>query len=58
MIVPPLVPSDAAGVAQNEDPVPDMRRANVGSRNAVPFRVIPERGQRPENGIQPPNKES
>lgn len=52
------VRSWAFGVPQNEDPVPDMRGANVGSRNAMPFAVIPERGQRPEYGVQPPSKES
>lgn len=29
---PPRVPSDALGVTQNEDPIADMRGANVGSR--------------------------
>jgi hypothetical protein len=34
-----------------------MRGTNGRSRNARPFRVIPVRGQRPEYGIQPPNKQ-
>lgn len=41
---------------EDEDAVPEMRGANVGSVNAVPFRIVPERGQRPEYGVQPPNK--
>ncbi len=42
-------PSLAAGVGHNPDPIPAMSGANVGSGYAMPFRVIPERGQGPEN---------
>jgi hypothetical protein len=34
-----------------------MRRTNGGSRYAVPFRVIPDRGQLTEYSIQPPSKQ-
>jgi hypothetical protein len=51
------VRSWAVGVPHNEDPVPEMRRAKVGRLQACPFTVIPVRGQRPENGIQPPSKQ-
>jgi hypothetical protein len=37
--------SNACGVGKNEDPIPDMRGTKGGSRYAVPFSVIPERGQ-------------
>jgi len=39
---------DGCGVRQtgeNEDPFASVRCANVGSSNACPVRVIPERGQ-------------
>jgi hypothetical protein len=41
----------------DEHPVPDMRGANVGSRYAMPFSIIPDLGQRPENSIQPSSKQ-
>jgi hypothetical protein len=34
-----------------------MRGTNGGSRYAMPFRVIPDLGQRPENSIQSPSKQ-
>jgi hypothetical protein len=34
-----------------------VRGANVGSWYAMPFRIIPERGQGSENGIQPSRKQ-
>lgn len=36
-------------VGINEDPIPDMRGTNGGSRNSVPFRIKPERGKVSEN---------
>lgn len=42
----------------DEDPVPLVRRTNGGSRYAVPLRIVPERGQRPENRVEPPPKQS
>jgi len=51
----------AVGVAKfcdDEDPVPPVRGADGGSGNTVPLRIIPALGQRPENGIQSPSKES
>jgi hypothetical protein len=47
-----------SGVGQYENPVTSMRRTKDGSRYAVPFCVIPERGQGSENIAHPPNKES
>src|SRR4051812_18984912 len=44
--------------ADNEEPVTDVRGTNGSRRNAIPFRVIPARGQVPENSVEPPNKES
>jgi hypothetical protein len=34
-----------------------MRGANVGSRYAMPFSIIPDLGQRPEYSVQPPSKQ-
>jgi hypothetical protein len=45
------------GVGHNPDPVASVRRANGASWYAVPFRIIPERGQGSENGIQPSRKQ-
>jgi hypothetical protein len=39
-----------AGVGHNPDPLAEVRCANTGCGYAVPLRVIPERGQVPENG--------
>jgi hypothetical protein len=54
--LPPL-PSDAFGVGHEPDPVTEVRGANGRRWNAVPLRVIPERGQVPENSAKPPSKE-
>lgn len=50
-------PPPTVGVGNNPNPVPDMGGAKVGSLNAVPLRIIPERGQGSENGIQPSMKQ-
>jgi hypothetical protein len=34
-----------------------MRGTNAGSRYAMPFRIEPDLGQRPENSVQPPSKQ-
>jgi hypothetical protein len=47
----------ASGVRQYPDPVADVRGANVGSRYAMPCRVVPDRGQRSKNDVQPPSKQ-
>ncbi len=47
-----------SGVGHNEKPVTSVRRTNGGSGNAVPFSVIPARGQVSENSVNPPNKQS
>lgn len=41
----PFLPPSDVGVGNNPDPVAAMRGAQVGSRYAVPLRVIPDRGQ-------------
>jgi hypothetical protein len=41
----------------DEHPVPDMRGTNGGSRYTMPFRMIPDLGQRPENSVQPSSKQ-
>jgi hypothetical protein len=53
----PLFQSRAVGVGQNEHPVPDVRGINGGSRYAMPFCIKPDRGQRPENSVQPSSKQ-
>jgi hypothetical protein len=40
------------GVGNNPDPVPAVRGANGGSGYTVPLRIIPERSEAPEDGIQ------
>jgi hypothetical protein len=50
--------SDAVGVpTDNPGPVTSVRGADGLSRYAIPFRVIPERGQIPENVPHSSNKE-
>jgi hypothetical protein len=49
--------SDALGVGNNPNPVPAVRCAKVGSWYAVPFRIIPERGQGSENVCKPSTKQ-
>jgi hypothetical protein len=50
--------SDALGVGNNPDAVASVRCAKVGSWYAVPFRIIPERGQGSENVCKPSTKQS
>lgn len=44
-------------MGKSEDAVTEVRGVKGRSRNAIPFRIVPALGQRPENGIDPPNKE-
>jgi hypothetical protein len=41
------------GVGHNPDPITELAQANDSSRYAVPFRIIPERGQIPEKASEP-----
>jgi hypothetical protein len=43
------LPSIARGVGHDPDAIPLVKRTNGVRGNALPFRVIPERGQVPEN---------
>ena len=52
-ILPLSLLSLALGVGNNPNPVSLMRRTNVGSWNAVPFRVIPDLGQVSEYSSKP-----
>src|ERR1700730_3609166 len=45
------------GVGNNPNSFSRMRGANVSSGYALPFRVIPERGQVSENGVKPSSKQ-
>ena len=45
------------GVANNPEAIPPVRGANGGSWDAMPFRIVPERGQVSENVSKPPKKE-
>lgn len=47
--------STATGVGNNEHAVTDVRGTDGCSRYAVPLRVIPERGQVPENSSKEPS---
>lgn len=56
---PLALASPAVGVGANDpDSIPAVRRANGGSRYAMPLRVIPERGQVSENLAVPSTKQS
>lgn len=56
---PLALESPAVGVGANDpDSIPAVRRANGGSRYAMPLRVIPERGQVSENLAVPSTKQS
>jgi hypothetical protein len=46
----------ASGVGHDPNAIPPVGSANGGSRNAVPLRVIPERGQVSENCSKPSPK--
>jgi len=48
---------DAVGVGHKPEPVPLMRRSNVGSSQHCPAAVIPERGQITEHSSESPSKE-
>jgi hypothetical protein len=50
--------SFAVGVGNDKHAVAAVSGANGGSRDAIPFRVIPARGQVPENSTHPPTKQS
>jgi hypothetical protein len=52
-----LLKSLAVRVGNNPDALPEMRRSNIGSRYAMPFRIIPERGQVSENTVEPSIKQ-
>jgi hypothetical protein len=49
--------ASAVGVGNDPDAVPPVRGTNGRSWNNVPLRVIPERGQRPENLTHPSIKQ-
>jgi hypothetical protein len=49
---------DALGVGHNPDAVASVRGAKGGSWYAMPFRIIPERGQVSENSVKPSTKQS
>ena len=56
-VLPPLNVV-ALGVGHNPHSVPKLSGTSVGSRYAVPLRIIPERGQVSENSPHSPSKES
>jgi hypothetical protein len=53
----PRLGTDAAGVGHNEDPRPYVEGTSGGRREHLPFRIVPEGGQVPENPAHPPNKD-
>lgn len=55
--LPPLN-AVALGVGHNPHSVAKLSGTSVGSRYAMPFRIIPERGQVSENSPNSPSKES
>ena len=55
--LPPLSPSVERTVGHNEDAITEMGRTEGCRWYAIPFRIIPARGQVAENSVKPPNKE-
>src|SRR6185437_16197534 len=55
----PVLPfqSLAVGVGHQPKPVAQMGSVNGGSGNTVPLRIVPERGQVPENSLKSPSKQ-
>src|ERR1051326_7930543 len=51
-------PSEAFGVGQNEDPITELRGTEGCRRETIPLRIIPARGQVPEDNVEPPRAES
>jgi hypothetical protein len=47
----------ALGVGQDPEALPPMRGTNIVRSQLTPFRVVPQRGQVPENSTKPPNSE-
>jgi hypothetical protein len=46
------------GVANQPEPISDMDGADCSSRNAMPFRIVPDLGQVPENSVHPETKQA
>ncbi len=44
----PFCATEASGVGQKEEPLPSVRRTNVGRAKHAPFRIVPQVGQAPE----------
>src|SRR6266700_366609 len=56
---PWLWPDDCAiGVGQQEESFSSVRSADIARSKHIPFRIEPERGQIPENAIEPSVSES
>jgi hypothetical protein len=49
---PGPVCSEAVGVGQDEESVPSVGSANGSRWDTIPLRIIPERGQVPENAVE------
>jgi hypothetical protein len=58
VIVPPRLPSEAAGVAHNPNTVPLVWGANVGCSQHSPSRIKPQRGQVSKNSSKSPRSEN
>jgi hypothetical protein len=52
------MPSIVFGVGNNPDPISSVRGANGGSWDAIPRRIVPERGQASENVSHPETKQA
>jgi hypothetical protein len=50
-------PSDFTGVGQNPDPFSAVGRTGVNRPQHTPFRIVPHRGQVPENSSESPRSE-
>jgi hypothetical protein len=50
--VPFLLWSVDVGVGHNPEPFPAVGRSDLGSRDTIPFRIVPRRGQVPEDSSE------
>jgi hypothetical protein len=53
-----MLKAPASGVGHNPDSLSKVGSSNVGSRNNLPLRVIPDFGKVSENTLNSPSKQS
>jgi hypothetical protein len=58
LLAEPSLWSPLVGVGHDPNPISPVRGTNGASWYAVPFRIVPERGQVSENSSKSPSKQS